>query len=176
MRKISPIVLATVAVCALLVSSFVGWFSWQARVADSCSTKPDVAVANRISACKTVAERFPWRRIRALSTLSYIYLNMKDYEASIAATDQAIAIDPQNRNHYVRRALAHEGKGEWKRAIGDLDRAIELGDQIASTYGIRARMHLRLGNVEAVKRDLQTAAQIEPRYQVYTQNVIEDMR
>ncbi len=67
------------------------------------------------------------------------------------------------RAYYMRGSHYHN-KGQWKLAIADLTRAIEMDPDYAFSYGRRGEAFLNQGNFERAIADLSTAISMKPKY------------
>ncbi|MBE0663308.1 MAG: hypothetical protein IH597_12690 [Bacteroidales bacterium] len=69
----------------------------------------------------------------------------KDYAGAIALCDRSIALDKRNELAFYHRAYNRFLLGDFKGAIEDTTKSIELNDQIADTYLLRAEANLKIG-------------------------------
>jgi tetratricopeptide (TPR) repeat protein len=69
----------------------------------------------------------------------------KDYAGAIVLCDRSIALDNRNELAYYHRAFNKSLLGDFNGAIEDATKSIELNDQIADTYLLRAEANLKIG-------------------------------
>jgi tetratricopeptide (TPR) repeat protein len=106
----------------------------------------------------------------------------KDYVTAISYCDQALLQDPTLREAYLARGIAYRCRGNYDRALADLDRAIEFGLDGPRAFAERARTKLERLAADAagdtaklaagfaaddplhIGADLDTAAKLDPLY------------
>ena len=66
------------------------------------------------------------------------YALKNEYDRAIQDFDQAIRLNPNNADPYIRRGLHYANKKEYDRAIQDYDQAIRLNPNDAAAYSVRA--------------------------------------
>ncbi|MCA9803692.1 MAG: tetratricopeptide repeat protein [Cyanobacteria bacterium HKST-UBA02] len=88
------------------------------------------------------------------------YMALKKYDEAIADYSTLLKFSPEDEVAFEKRAHAYEGKGEHKRALADISKAISnyLGEDRSKLYRFRASIHAKLGNKERAQQDLARAA------------------
>ncbi len=89
-----------------------------------------------------------------------------DYDGAIADFDSAIAIEPNNVEAVVNRALCKQDKGDHLGAITDWDRALELKPDDGGWYVNRGMVKESMGDIDGAIADFSQAAEVEPDYEV----------
>lgn len=96
------------------------------------------------------------------------YLSSGEYDKSIAASNEAIAMDPKCSAAYYSRGYAYRYKGEYKKAIDDFNRALDINPKYAEAYVGRAKVYYEKGEYEKAWQDVRQAeamgAKIEPEF------------
>lgn len=83
-----------------------------------------------------------------------------DDDARYAARPADVA--PDDAEALARRGEAFAARGDWARALADLDRACELAPQAEANFLARARVHLAQRNSGKARQDLDTALRLRP--------------
>lgn len=86
----------------------------------------------------------------------------QDIEHARHIFNEALRLDTENWSAMVGRASSHEQMGFFNAAMLDVERAIEIDDQEAEPFAIRARIELRRGQTEEAKRDFGYAVDSDP--------------
>lgn len=82
------------------------------------------------------------------------------YDARYAAKPADLA--PDDAEGLARRGEAAAARGEFKKALADLDRACELAPQSAANFLARAHVHAAMRQGAEARRDLDTALTLQP--------------
>lgn len=88
-----------------------------------------------------------------------------DWNAAIAAFDQAIAIAPRSSGAYLNRGLAYQAQGDEERALADLDKAIRYAPYAARGYYHRSLLQRQRGETRKADADRDRASQLDSRYE-----------
>lgn len=91
-----------------------------------------------------------------------ISLARGDYDAALAAFNQALMIAPYLGDAYFQRGCAHESKGECDAALADFDHALKCDPQLAGAYLHRGRLRAERGEVDAAAVDLDHFMSMRP--------------
>jgi predicted Zn-dependent protease len=76
--------------------------------------------------------------------------------------NEALRLDPENWSAMIGRASTHELMGFFNASLLDVERAIEIDDQEAEPFAIRARIELRRGQTKEALRDFGYAVDSDP--------------
>src|SRR6516225_4448020 len=101
--------------CSTAIMSCAGWVGLLLALA------PPAAAADA-GAAKTAYEK------------GKACLDKKDYDAALAAFDEAIRLDPKDAKSYVGRGSAYDRKNEYDKAIADESEAIQLDPRNVEAY------------------------------------------
>jgi len=82
----------------------------------------------------------------------------------ILACGEAIVQSPENAAIYVLRGEAYSGKRDFKKAIADFTKAIEIEPENCEGYHRRAAAYRELGDVENMIADQRKARELDPTY------------
>ncbi|VVB51518.1 Tetratricopeptide repeat protein [uncultured archaeon] len=63
-------------------------------------------------------------------------------------------------SYYAMRGMCYYELADYRAALDDLNNAIEMNPTFAEAYLYRARIHLKLGNEEAMRQDMDKAQQL----------------
>ena len=90
-----------------------------------------------------------------------------DLDARIVSCSQLITRgNREAKSHqitaYINRASGYQGKGEYDRALADLDKALGLDPKSAPALTARASIYLANGELDRAIADYDTAIQIDP--------------
>ena len=108
--------------------------------------------------------------ILAVSALSILSLSIitwtqiEYWQNSITLFDHALKITDYNWLAYNNRGFAYNVLGDYKQAIEDLNRAIEIKPSYADAYNNRGIAYKGLGNYKQAIEDLNRAIEIKPSY------------
>jgi tetratricopeptide (TPR) repeat protein len=86
----------------------------------------------------------------------------------LANLNQRIAHESADPKRYVDRGKYWSEAREWKRALADFDRAIQLNSQLAVAYSSRAAVHLKQENFKKAIADCVLAIAIEPHQEAFS--------
>ncbi|MGZ3592372.1 MAG: tetratricopeptide repeat protein [Syntrophales bacterium] len=95
--------------------------------------------------------------------LATYYLKNGSVEKSISALTEAINIYPETES-YLKRGNAYIRLGNYKQAISDYDRAIEINPNYVKAYINRGNTYINLGNYKQAISDYDRAIEINPNY------------
>ncbi|MBA2664751.1 MAG: hypothetical protein H0U74_20860 [Bradymonadaceae bacterium] len=110
-------------------------------------------------ALKRVDEPGPKARLLAYRAYAKFYLD--ELEEGRKGFNEAVRADSELWTALLGRAMVHEHRGFFQAAMLDLNRAIELDDQEAQPFAIRASIHLRSGNLKEAERDFAVTLEID---------------
>ena len=60
-----------------------------------------------------------------------------NFKKAIENMSEAIKLEPDNDMYYVTRALAYKGLGDKESALKDIEKALELNNQVEHTHRIK---------------------------------------
>ena len=86
-----------------------------------------------------------------------------DYDAAIAAFNEAIRIDPKNAVAYSDRGRAYDYKGDHDKAVADNTEAIRLDPHLAKAYSRRGYAYEEIGNLDNAIADYTDAIRLDPK-------------
>jgi S1-C subfamily serine protease len=86
-----------------------------------------------------------------------------NYQGAIADYDRALAINPQFREVYFRRGIAHSLIGHWQAAEIDYTQSIALNPEYAEAYLHRGNVRNILTNWRGAKSDFDFALSLNPK-------------
>lgn len=81
---------------------------------------------------------------------------------TISDSTKAIEINPSDTQAYLNRGIAHEGKGEFTRAIYDYTKIIEINPKDSAGYNNRGLVYYLIGNPDLAIADLTKALELNP--------------
>jgi tetratricopeptide (TPR) repeat protein len=87
-----------------------------------------------------------------------------DSDRLIARYDEAIRLNPQDRDAFIYRGGAYQYKGDYDRAIADYDAALRLDP--GYWYALRARggAYANKGDYDRATKDYDAAIRLNPRF------------
>lgn len=85
----------------------------------------------------------------------------QDYAGAIALCDRSIALDKHNELAFYHRAYNRFLLNDFKGAFEDATKSIELNDQIADTYLLRAEANLKIGERFSAISDYNRARRLD---------------
>ncbi|APW60880.1 tetratricopeptide repeat protein [Paludisphaera borealis] len=85
-----------------------------------------------------------------------------DYDAAMAAYNEAVKIAPYLGEAYLQRGCVYEAKGENAAALTDYDHALRCDPQLAGAYLRRGRLRTELGELDAAADDFDHFMNIRP--------------
>ena len=121
-----------------------------------------------IDHCDLAINVQPLTRVELAATYSnrgVIHGRFGDVRQSMSDHNRAAELAPDLPNIYVNRANVFTRLKQYPQALDDLDRAIQLGGEVAHiAYYNRALLHQSLGNSEAARTDAETARKKMHKY------------
>ena len=88
--------------------------------------------------------------------------NKRDYRGAINKYAEAISISPNYPYAHFWKGYAHRHLNEYDEALLELDTAYNQGHPPIEVYKVRWFVNLQKGNYDAVLRDVQEGARLEP--------------
>jgi lipoprotein NlpI len=101
-------------------------------------------------------------RDAARSSQRLLYGRKGQLDRAIEDFDQAIRLNPNFAEAYVKRSIAHALKGQSDRAIEDLDQAIRLNPNYAQAFYNRGTAYDRKGQFDRAIEDFDQAIRLNP--------------
>ena len=98
---------------------------------------------------------------RAWFSVGYLFHTKEMWEKAIAAYDKAMDLNP-DFVAYNQRGIAKSQLSQYKTALNDFDKAIELNPHEAGPFSNRGIVKLELGEHEAAFVDFDRAIQLQP--------------
>ena len=92
------------------------------------------------------------------------------WQNSITLFDHTLKVTDHNYLAYNYRGSAYDSLGNYKQAIEDLNRAIEIKPRLAEAYNNRGIAYNGLGNYKQAIEDLNRAIEIKPGYAIAYNN------
>lgn len=92
------------------------------------------------------------------------HMNDGAYGLAIKAFDEAIRLDPDNKDAYVWRGFAYARSSDYERALRDFNAAIRLDPSSAVGYRARGTVYRLMEKFEASLADYDRAILIDPEY------------
>ncbi|MFO0903891.1 MAG: protein kinase [Pirellulales bacterium] len=77
------------------------------------------------------------------------------FELALPLLDAALRLNPKNAEALDHRGQVHLNQGKFAEALADLDEAIRVGPAYSQSFWHRAYGRMRIGDVDAAKRDIQ---------------------
>ena len=90
------------------------------------------------------------------------YRQLGDFENSVRALNEAIALRPKDHEAYYERGATHNAAGELTLAIADLGESIRLQPEQARAYQLRGTAYHNLGRFNHAVSDLDQAISLSP--------------
>ena len=104
---------------------------------------------------------------------AHIYERHMKYEESISNLNEAIRVNPKFFSAYAQRAVAYNGKGDYKKAFSDINIAIDNiknnNNEKARFYAIRADIHENLKEYDKEIEDYSKAILLDSENDIYYQ-------
>lgn len=97
-----------------------------------------------------------------LGKRAWAFRRADDYENAISDTDQALRMQPDNINTWVRRAYINDASGAIEAAAEDFSKALELDPDRISTLMHRAKLLNLRGDYEKALQDYEQVLLHEP--------------
>ena len=85
-----------------------------------------------------------------------------DLDRAMVDYNEAIRLDPQEKDFYNNRGTAWQAKGNLDRAIADYDEAIRLDPKERTFYNNRGTAHLYSGSLPKAVADFNQASELDP--------------
>ncbi|WP_240537995.1 tetratricopeptide repeat protein [Bradyrhizobium japonicum] len=99
----------------------------------------------------------------ALRARGGAYAAKGDFDRAIADYDEAIRLNPRDKEAISARGNAYKTKGDFDRAIADYDQAAQLDARDARVYFHRARVYWQMASLAKSLTDLDQAIQLNPK-------------
>jgi protein O-mannosyl-transferase len=99
------------------------------------------------------------KNVDALLNRSITYHDMKQIDKALADTEAYLLLKKDNATMWLNRGLLKSELGRHADALPDFDEAIRINALQGGFYLERARCYLKLGNIGAMRTDVQTARQ-----------------
>lgn len=99
---------------------------------------------------------------RMLAAKGYAQYYLDELDSARQSFNAAIRADPELLTAVIGRAMTHENIGYYAAAMIDLDRAIDMDEQVGQPWAIRGAIHLHFGRIDEALRDLGFAVESEP--------------
>ena len=100
-----------------------------------------------------------------------VQLASLDTSSAMKSINLFINENPMSKEAYLVRSIIYSYDLTWdgkttfiKKAIRDLDKAIEIDDNYSYAYAIRADNHFYIGNTNQAKRDIEKAINLAPNH------------
>ena len=87
-------------------------------------------------------------------------------DENISSLTDVIRRNPNDPEGYNVRGSAYGRSGQFRNALDDFNRALQLNPSFFQAYANRALIHRSMGNVADAANDYNRALQINPRYDV----------
>ncbi|MCA8925692.1 MAG: tetratricopeptide repeat protein [Planctomycetes bacterium] len=102
------------------------------------------------------------QRARVLAQAGSLKALGGQYLEALEVYGRAIALDPNNAEAYLGRAVSNHALGHLEEALEDFDDALELDPTVAGAYVSRATIKQTLDRYEEAWRDLDKALELDP--------------
>jgi tetratricopeptide (TPR) repeat protein len=89
-------------------------------------------------------------------------LKANDPDLAISCMNEAIRLDPNYSDAYLKRGQAYVAKGDFAKAVGDCSEAIRLNPKNARAYWVRGIVYVIQGKHQAGADDAAKAKEIDP--------------
>jgi tetratricopeptide (TPR) repeat protein len=107
--------------------------------------------------------------VRARVCRGLMFLALPSADSAVAEFSKALRMEPKDYGVLIARAKAYTMKKQFRRALDDLNRAIELNPMKASAFGFRGDMFRLLGWPGRAYADYNNAAKREPDVTVWVE-------
>jgi lipoprotein NlpI len=87
-----------------------------------------------------------------------------DLDRAIADYDEAIRLNPKDKDAFGLRANAYKAKGDFGHSLADYDQLVQLDAKDARAYFHRARVYWQMASFAKSLADLDQATQLDPKY------------
>jgi tetratricopeptide (TPR) repeat protein len=109
-----------------------------------------------------------------------VYLKLDDISKALDDFNRVIELAPEGARvlaaSYYSRAGILLDRGEYQRAIEDTTKALELMPHTAMFHALRGEAYQKTGNTERALRDYETAADLDPAYEMRLKKKINELR
>ncbi len=97
----------------------------------------------------------------------YAKLMTQQYEAALKDFDQAIALEPENRDYHCSRAFTYAGMKKYDNALEIWTFLIKRNAKDADAYAQRGQVHYQAKQLAEAKKDLAKSITVKPTSQAY---------
>lgn len=166
--KISP--LALLAVAAFPTSASAVILAVGNRLAESCYLAAEArnATASSMDICNRALNEealSPRDRVATHVNRGVLHLNRANLPAANADFDAALAMDPNEPEAWLNKAVGHAKFGRSTDALPMVQKALDLNTRRpALAYFVRAMALEDSGNIVGAYRDLRRARALEPKW------------
>lgn len=98
----------------------------------------------------------------AFYTLARCHFSLKSYIQAVAAGEIQLSIEPKMMEGYYICAMSSYQLGQFTATIDFCDRGLEISNQIAVLFQLRACANMSLGKYDAAMKDYQEACRLFP--------------
>jgi tetratricopeptide (TPR) repeat protein len=120
----------------------------------------------KIAACTRLIEdqaTQPSARAMAYRNRGNSYGNKGLHELATLDFDEALKIEPQDRQALGGRAQSYARRGQYDRGIADFNEVLRLNPRGDRAYNERGLLHLRTGDLDSAYADFESALRLNPQ-------------
>lgn len=123
-------------------------------------------------AMKLLFDKYPYKTMIIIALLMVIFVfkterQISIWKDSITLWSHEIHSFPYHDTAYTNRGLAYTEKGQYSKAIEDLDKAIELNPKTASAYNNRGIAYAKISQYDKAIEDFNKAVELNPDANIY---------
>jgi len=162
--------LALLAVVAIPASASAAIVALGNDLAESCYLAAEArnATPNNLETCDRALNEAPLSprdRVATHVNRGVLHLNRADLRAANADFDAALAMDPNEPEAWLNKAVGHAKFGKSVEALPMVQKALDLNTRRpALAYFVRAMALEDSGNIVGAYRDLRRARALEPKW------------
>jgi tetratricopeptide (TPR) repeat protein len=120
---------------------------------------------NRPTTGSPVVAAAPQKRTaEALISLGGVRAKRNDYRGAIYDYNQALRINPNNPDAYLRRSFAYFYLGDFQASVADLNKVLELNPKNAVAYAQRSYLRLIQKDLQGALADGEQAVRLAPNF------------
>ncbi len=91
-----------------------------------------------------------------------VNLSLKNFNATVSDTTQAIQLHPGNAQAFGERAMAYANLNQFDQALGDTNEALKLKPEDPDLLALRGNIYVLQGRRAAAREDLSRALRLKP--------------